>query len=77
MGDFPDKVENIYCSRCEKVTEHNIYKKTKYESYQPPYYDDNYYARPPEQRTYEIRKEVCNECGKTKKRTIEDCCLII
>ena len=52
MGDFPDKVENIYCSRCEKVTEHNIYKKTKYESYQPPYYDDYYYARPPEQHTY-------------------------
>ena len=80
MGDFPDKVENIYCSRCEKVTEHNIYKKTKYESYQPPYYDDYYYYyyRPPEQHTYEMRKEVCNICGKTKKRrTEEDCCLII
>lgn len=31
MGDYPDKVEDIYCSRCKRVTKHNIYKKTKRE----------------------------------------------
>lgn len=77
MGDYPDKVEDIYCSRCRKVTEHNIYKKTRTEYEKPNNYSSEYYIPPPVERTYNQRKEVCNECGKTKTTTEGDCCKIM
>ena len=79
MGDIPDKTENIYCKNCQRVTLHNIYKKTRDEIDQEVVYGSlSQYTRTVDIRTYTTRKQVCTVCGKTKKRTTrDDCCQII
>jgi len=77
MGDYPDKVEDIYCSRCRRVTKHNIYKKTKRELDQEVVIGEKtQYTRTIGGHTYRTRKQVWNVCWKTKKTT-EDCCKIM
>ena len=72
MFDKPDKVETIYCKRCQQPTEHNIYikKHSRTESYMD--YLSGFEKE--SVRTFTTTKQVCNKCGKTKTKTSQDCC---
>ena len=75
MGNEPDEIETKYCSTCGKNTQHNIYKS----SYQEDYWEKSDPLSYPTKKyhTYTKTKQVCTECGKTKRKTTEDCCQII
>lgn len=78
MGDYPDKIENIYCKKCGRVTEHEIYIKKKVVNERETVYGELFqYDSKNINHHYTTTKQICSECGKTKKKTTEDCCKII
>ena len=79
MGDYPDRVENIYCKNCGYVTEHNIYIKTRRETEKQTVYGELFqYDKTIAIHDYETTTQVCTICGKTKTETSEvGCCNII
>ena len=79
MGvDQPDYTEDIYCSSCRKVTPHDIYKKSKQVNKTRTVYGELFqHDETVDIGTYTTKKQVCTECGKTKKKTTRDfCCRI-
>lgn len=77
MGDYPDKIEDIYCKKCGRVTEHKIYKKNKTIRERQVFQGELFQYDRNIDHNYTTRKQVCSACGKTKKKTTEDCCQII
>ena len=71
----PDKVEYKYCSNCGRDTEHNIYIKKKYVT-KTITHEDYYQHTETVSQSFTTTKQVCNVCGKTKKKTEQHCCQI-
>lgn len=75
----PDEVRNIYCFRCGKITEHNIYYKfTERTRQETIYMEYCQITRPAGSEKYKTTKQVCTVCGrtKTKTRSQNECCKI-
>ena len=78
MGDYPDKIEDNYCSRCKRVTEHKIYiKQSSVKERETVHGSFCDYDTKNITRNFTTTKRVCSVCGKTKTKTTEDCCKII
>ena len=61
-----------------RVTDHKIYIKKKYVTEKETVYGELFqYDRNVASHNYTTTKQVCSQCGKTKKKTTEDCCQII